>query len=98
MKASSTCAFGVDQKYARIADLILAYVWHIDNPQAAVTYALSYVEAVRIATEMGWTKTESWQQGRYTTSSPSKRLLELLEPYRMSPGRWWSLIAGSEKI
>jgi hypothetical protein len=97
MKASSTCAFGVDRKYERIADLILAYVWHIDNPQAAVTYALSYAEAVGIATEMGWTVTASWQQGRYTTTSPSKRLLALLDPYRMSPGRWWSLIAGSEK-
>jgi hypothetical protein len=61
MKASSTRAFGVDRKYDRIADLILAYVWHIDNPQAAVTYALSYAEAVRIAEVMGWTKTDSWE-------------------------------------
>lgn len=98
MKASTTSAFGIDQKYERIADLILACVWYIADPQAAVTYALSYAEALRIGREMGWTETASWQAGRYTTSSPSKRLLALLEPYRMSPGRWWSLVTGSDRI
>ena len=96
MKASTTSGFGVDQKYARISDLILAYVWHLADPQAAVTYALPYVEAVKVAEAMGWTKTASWLQGQYSTSSPSKRLLTLLEPYRMSGGRWWALVVGSE--
>jgi hypothetical protein len=98
MKASSTCAFGVDQKYERIADLILAYVWYLDNSQPAVTYACIYAEAVRIAGEMGWTETASWQQGSYTSTRPSKRLLKLMEPYRMLPGRWWRLIVDSEII
>jgi hypothetical protein len=95
MKAATTSAFGIDQKYARIADLIIAYVWHLDDAQAAVSYALPYAEAVRVAEAMGWTETASWQQGRYTTTSPSKRLLALLEPYRMSPGRWWVLVVGN---
>jgi hypothetical protein len=98
MKASTISAFSVDQKYGRIADLILAYVWHLGSPQAAVTYAMCYAEAVRIAAAMGWTETTSWQQGRYTTNNPSKRLLNLLEPYLMSPGRWWSLVVSSERI
>lgn len=97
MKASTTSGFGIDQKYVRISDLILAYVWHLADPQAAVTYALPYAEAVKVAEAMGWTKTASWLQGQYSTSSPSKRLLTLLEPYRMSEGRWWALVVGSEK-
>jgi hypothetical protein len=96
MKAATTSAFAVDQKYARIADLILAYVWYLDEPQQAVTYALPYVAAVEVATAMGYTETASWQQGRYTTTSPSRRLRELLEPFRMSSGRWWGLIVGGE--
>jgi hypothetical protein len=96
MKAATTSAFSVDQKYARIAGLILAYVWHVDEPREAVTFALPYAEAVQVAEAMGWTKTASWQQGRYTTTSPSTRLRDLLEPFRMSPGRWWDLVVGHE--
>jgi hypothetical protein len=98
MKASTASAFGVAQKYTRIADLILAYVWHLDDTKPPVTYALPYLGAVEIAEKMGWTKTPSWQQGGYSTSSPSKRLLELLGSYRMMPGKWWALITGSELI
>jgi hypothetical protein len=50
-----------------------------------------------VAKEMGWTEKASWRQGQYTTTAPSKRLLALLEPYRMSQGRWWALVVGSEK-
>jgi hypothetical protein len=63
MKASTTSAFGVDQKYGKIVDLILAFVWNLDNTNPAATYALPYAEAVQVAAEMGWTKTASWQQG-----------------------------------
>ena len=98
MKAATTSAFGLDQKYERIADLILAYVWHLNDPKEAVTYALSYSAAVQVAQTMGYTETASWQQGRYTTTSPSKRLVALLEPYRMSSRCWWNLIVGSEPL
>jgi hypothetical protein len=97
MKASTTSAFGVDQKYNRIADLILAYVWHLNNPSVAVTYAMTYPEAVQVAETMRWTETASWKRGRYSTSSPSKQLVGLLEPYRMSPERWRALVVGSER-
>lgn len=73
MKASTTSGFVIAQKFARIADLIIAYVWHLDDPRLAVTYALPYAEAVKVAEAMGWTKTPSWHQGQYSTSSPSKR-------------------------
>jgi hypothetical protein len=93
MKAVSDCAFLIDRKYERLADLILAYVWNLDNPSAAATYALTYPQAVEVGEEMGWTKTTSWQQeGKYVTTSPSQKLVGLLEQYRMGPGRWWTLV------
>lgn len=97
MKAFTVSGFSVAKKYTRIADLILAYVWHLGDTHSAVTYALPYAEAVGVAQAMGWTETPSWQEGEvYTTTSPSKRLLGLLEPYRTGPGKWWALVAGSK--
>lgn len=96
MKAATMSAFCVDQKYERIVDLILAYVWHLEEPGKAVTYALPYAAAVQVAEKMGWAKTASWQHGGYTTTKPSKLLLDLLQEYRMSPGRWWELVVGQK--
>jgi hypothetical protein len=96
MKAASERIFSVDQKYARISDLIVAYVWHLAGGHAAVTFALPYADVVKIAEEMRWTMTESWSKGRYVTMSPSDRLVTLLEPYRMSKGRWWGLVVSSD--
>ena len=94
MKASTTSAFGVYRKYERVADLILAYVWHLNEPVRAVTYAMTYPQAVELAEKQGWTVTPSWEKGGYTTSKPSRQLLSLLEPYRMQQGRWWKLVTG----
>jgi hypothetical protein len=95
MKASTASGFGVFSKYERLADLILAYVWHLGGPEAAVTYAMTYPQAVALADAQGWTGTASWETGGYSTSRPSQQLLGLLEPYRMGPGRWWSLVTGA---
>lgn len=94
MKAFSATGFGVAQKYERIADLLLAYVWNLETPQEAVTFAMSYDEAVIVAKEMGWTKTPSWKKGAYSTSAPSKKLISRLERHKMTPGRWWHLVVG----
>ena len=95
MKAASACTFSIDFKYSKIANLIIAYVWGVRDHELAVTYALTYREVIVIADGMGWTATDSWRQGNYFTSAPSKKLHELLEPYRMSPEAWWRRIAGS---
>jgi hypothetical protein len=94
MKASSSRAFSIDQKYARISNLILAYVWGLQDPAQAETFALTYPEAISIAEEMGWTTTESWAKGAYSTSSPSKQLCTLLQPFRMTQEGWWTKVAG----
>jgi hypothetical protein len=97
MKAFTTSGFSIAQKFSRIADLILAYVWHVGELESAVTYALPYSEVIKVAETMGWTSTAAWTEGGvYSTTNPSKRLLELLDPFRMSQGKWWSLIVGSE--
>ena len=59
MKATSGQGFSLATKYRRLPDLIMAYVWPLDTPAQAVTYA----EALAIAEALGWTKTESWARG-----------------------------------
>lgn len=92
MKAASTRAFSIDAKYAKIPDLLIAYIWHINDPRKEVTYAMTYAEALQVADEMGWTKTASWQAGKYTTTQPSARLQALLEPHRMNSEKWWKKV------
>jgi hypothetical protein len=88
MKAATEASFSLASKYARILNLILAYVWHVDDATRAVSYGLTYAEALVIAEQMGWTRTPSWEKGLYSTSKPSAKLLELLEPHRMTPQKW----------
>jgi hypothetical protein len=57
-------------------------------------FALSYAEALHVADEMGWTKTDSWLTGGrhklrgYSTTAPSVRLRTLLLPFTMTPEKW----------
>ena len=98
MKAASTRAFSVDRKYAKIANLVIAYVWGLQKPEHAVTYAMSYRDAVGVADGMNYTKTPSWGRGQYSTSAPSKKLCNLLQPYKMSSAAWWQLVAGNSLV
>jgi hypothetical protein len=88
MKAATTASFSVFSKYERIAQLLLVHVWHVNDPDQACAYSLRYDEAKSVADQMGWTGTESWLRGGYSTTRPSQRLLTLLEPYRMKGGDW----------
>jgi hypothetical protein len=99
MKAFTTRGFSAARKYTKIADLIMAYVWHLGGEEPAVTFAMPYAEVVKVAEAMGWTVTASWQDGgAYTTTSPSQKLLGLLEQYRMGPGKWWVLVVGGGSV
>lgn len=86
MKAAMASSFGLNRKYERISQLLIAYVWNLQDPARTVLYALTYAEAKEVADEMGWTKTVSWQSGSYSTTSPSQRLRGLLEPFLMLKG------------
>lgn len=88
MKAATTASFSLHDKYERIAQLLLVHVWYVQDPDQACAYALRYDEAKRVADQMGWTSTDSWRRGGYSTTRPSGRLKTLLAPYRMSAGCW----------
>ena len=92
MKAAWKQAFGIDQKYEKFPNLIIAYVWNLGDPLQAVTYAMSYAEAFEVADAMGWTKTASWKRGGYVNNQPSQKLRALLEPFRMDAGTWWKRV------
>ncbi len=95
MKAATTRGIGVDRKYDRFADLILACVWNVGDTALAVTYAMTYLESIIVAESMKWTETNTWRDtGQYMSSSPSQQLVALLEPFKMIQGRWWNLVAG----
>lgn len=91
MKAASQFIFGVNRKYARIPHLILAYVMNVRAKQHI--YALNYDEAEKVAAELGWTDTASWEAGAYTQTRASEKVLAALAPYLMDPGDWHRFFA-----
>ncbi|SPE27907.1 hypothetical protein SBA7_1160003 [Candidatus Sulfotelmatobacter sp. SbA7] len=97
MKAASERSFSIDRKYEKVANLIIAYVWNIHDPGTAVTYALTYQEALIVAKKC-WARARStsWKRGRYSTSNPSRKLRGLLGPYRMKEGDWWEKVTGTK--
>src|ERR1700722_3669640 len=72
MKAATFRSFGVDRKFAKFPNLLLAHVWHVNEPETkACAYVLTYDEAFGVAEKMGWTRTASWRVGRYDVTKPS---------------------------
>jgi len=90
MKASQEARFSLDRKYERIANLLLAFVWHVEDPSKACVYALNYEEAFRLIDKRGHTKRDSWTvKGGWSVPNPGPDdWLRDLEPYRMTPDRW----------
>lgn len=96
MKAASQRSFSINRKFERLADLIIAYVWHPEDSGKAVTYALTWKEAFEVAEQMGYTRTDSWtKRGYYATNAPGVKLCRLLLPYKMTPKKWKAKIVGS---
>ena len=98
MKAATKRAFSIDRKYAKISNLILVYVWGLRSPEKSESFALTYPEALASAEARGWTTTHSFEKGRYSRSSPSKKLCELLAPYKMSPDAWRKKISDVSQV
>jgi len=89
MKAATIRSFSLAKKYEKFHRLPFAYVWHVQVPDDACAYALTYAEAFEVAEKMGWTKTVSWTgRGGYGTTRPSKGLVTLLDQYLMDLGDW----------
>lgn len=93
MKASSARIFGVDSRYAKFPELLAVYVWDLSDLSRASSYALTYQEALAVATRMGWTSTATWEErGSYTTTRPGAKLRKLLDEHRMTPAKWWTKV------
>jgi hypothetical protein len=98
MKASQEARFSIDRKYERIANLILAFVWHVEDPAKACVYALTYQEAFRLIDKRGHTRTPSWLVKKgWSVRNPGKEWMKDLEPYRMTPDRWRQRIESAAK-
>jgi hypothetical protein len=95
MKAATRASFSISRKYERVRDLIIAFVWNLGDSANAVTYAMTYPEAVAIGEHFGWTTTVSWLENKaYTTNRPSKGLVDALAEYQMTEQKWRERITG----
>jgi hypothetical protein len=90
LKVSTKRRFSLDKKYARIKNLLLVYVWDVQDVTLSRTYALTYAEAEEILRRKGYDQTDSWTgtRGEYSVSPPGRELLKMLEPFRMQPEGW----------
>lgn len=88
MKGASKKSFSIDKKYEKIPRLLIAYVWGIGN-DAHETFVLTYSEVLKIATDMGYTKTDSWiTDENYAVPTPGKKLESKLREFQMTPEKW----------
>ena len=95
VRASSGRAFGVDEGAERIAGLLHAFVWGVGSSDERV-YVLSHREARRIAEQMGFALPQTGQFALYEHQAPVKSLMELIEPFRITPEMWREKLSGAE--
>jgi hypothetical protein len=88
----------VDRKYAKFPNLLIAYVWYVEDSAKSVTYATTYREALSVAEAMGYTKTVSWERGLYVVTKPGPDLVGHLKPHLMTPTAWRKKIIGEGQI
>lgn len=94
IKAAREFSFGIDAKYRKIPDLIMAFVVGV-REEAHAIYAMTYGELLALADLLGWTKTPSWIDGdSYSTRHESKRLRSELARYRATPQSWARFFEG----
>lgn len=96
VKASSLSAFSVHDKYKKTKDLVLAYVWNVGTEaKETCAFILTVDDAEEVVAKMGWAR-----EGKsgYTTTSPSKRLQEAINPYLSTPERWSKLLRGESQV
>lgn len=97
VRASSGRAFGVDEGSERIPGLLHAFVWGVGSVDERV-YVLGHREARRIAEQMGFALPQTGQIALYEHQAPIRSLMELIEPFRVTPEMWRERLAGREVI
>jgi len=96
IKAASERSFGLDPKYERFPRLLLVHVWHVSDSHRTKAFAMTYPEALTIATKLGWTETASFKTGAgsgrrgYSVHqiSDKHKLMECLHSYEMTVDKW----------
>ena len=89
MKSASKTCFSIAQKYSKFPDMLIAYVWNLSEPGNTRIFVLNQDEAVRIASAMKYTETDSWiNKGTYVVTRPSTKLVEMLRQYEVSRTTW----------
>lgn len=91
LKAATARSFGIWRKYQGTPGLLMVFVWNVGEPGRQEIYAMTYSESLEIARALGYTSSASWSRdGRYESTSPSRALIDSLEPYRMTDDsqRW----------
>ena len=85
MKCAAEQSFEISRKYDNCRGLLLAFVWEVTGGEGIEVYLLSYRDAIKVADQMGYTKTTSWiGRGHYAVSRPGKQLRKLLDEHRVS--------------
>ena len=79
LKTASEAVFGLEAKYQHFGGLRIVFVWNAKEPSKAQLFSLTYAEALEVLTLMKFDQTDSWREGRYTTTRPSVKLKAMLE-------------------
>jgi hypothetical protein len=89
LKTSIHEVFSLYKKESRIPRLLVAYVWHVKEPEASEVYALTYNEALQIVNSKPYFTSKSWtDEGGYSVTHAGAELKQMLKQYRMSPKKW----------
>lgn len=89
LKTSIHEVFSLYKKEARIPHLLVAYVWHANEPKDSEVYALTYDEALQIVRSKPYFTSKSWKdEGGYSVTHAGAELKGMLKEYRMTPRKW----------
>jgi len=89
LKTSIHEVFSLYKKESRIPRLLMAYVWHANEPKDSEVYALTYKEALEIVKSKPYITSKSWvEDGGYSVTHAGAELKEMLMQYRMTPRKW----------
>ena len=87
IKVFSGKGFCIHKKYEKFSNMLMAYVWNVQNPSERDAVIMTYGEAMEVAGKLGWTEKPSWlAKGFFQTNGPGKRILNELEKYRYKFG------------
>jgi hypothetical protein len=92
MKAAHGKAFGIDNTFESIANLLNVFVWGVGTETTSI-FALTNRELSAVADQLGYSLSPAFQKGLYPQQQSAKNLTEALEPFRMNVDSWRTKIA-----